>query len=233
LHQLEHFADQRLALGVLQIEEVAPLQVREARIDQIDAVHVEHEDVGVLGDERSGRIMKQRKRRRAKLLDLSDGVPHRIHHEGPFHAVVVKAAADHVALARGCGHRPHVAALPARQQSAGDRPLIVVPAFRFAGQAQCGIDQPPDDGFAVDVLQVQHVAAFHLRIGMNPHVPLGVQHKDVGRFLAPAAAGDAEVVKRRFALAADQLGRVFHQQDELARLLVLVESFVHMRAPLC
>jgi len=43
--------------------------------------------------------MKERKSRRAMFLDLSDGIFHRIHDKGPFHAVVVRAATDHVTIA--------------------------------------------------------------------------------------------------------------------------------------
>jgi hypothetical protein len=101
----------------------------------------------------------------------------------------------------------------------------VIPAFRFAGNRHCGIKESSDDGFPVDVFQIQPVLAFQRRIGMNQHVPLRIQHKDVALPLPPAAAGDTEIAKRCFSFAANQLCRVCHQSDKFASLLMLVGLF--------
>ncbi|MGA7949343.1 MAG: hypothetical protein WCA45_04175 [Thiobacillaceae bacterium] len=47
-------------------------------------------------------------------------------------------------------------------------------------------------------------------------------------FLAPAAAGDADVFKRRFAFAADQFGCVCYQSNEFASLVMLIELVGHI-----
>jgi hypothetical protein len=58
---------------------------------------------------------------------------------------------------------------------------------------------------------------------------LGIQHKNIGLILAPAAAGDAEIAKRRFSFVADQFCCVFHQLNEFASLLVLGELIGHFK----
>ena len=199
-----------LALGVFKIQKVASLQVRECRVDELDATRVDDENVGVLSDERTCRVMEERKSRLAILLDLFDGVLHLIHDKAPFHAVVVRAATDDIVLAGRGRYEPDVAALPSGKNSAWNRPLVVIPAFRFAGDRRCSTDEAADDRLSIDVLQIKFVLAFHRGIGMDQHVSLGIEDKNVRLFLPPAAAGETEVGKGRFPFCADKLCRVIY-----------------------
>ena len=158
----------------------------------------------------------------AVLLELGDRVVDEIDDEGPLHAVVVDAAAYDVAFARRRRNEPNVAALPARQQTAGHRPLIVVPALGLVGVHRRGIDQPADDRLAADVLQLELVLAFQRRVGVQQHVAVGVEDEDVRLAEAPAAAVDTEVAERRFTFRGDEIRRVVHEHDERTSVFVLV-----------
>lgn len=158
------------------------------------------------------------------LLHLADGVRHRINRKGPLHPVVVHAAADDVALAGRPLHESHIAALPPREEPAGNRPLIVIPAFRLVRGSRCGADEATDDGLSVDVFQIQLVLAFQRRIGVDEHVSLEIEDKDVFLFVSPTAARTTELAKRRFALCADQLSRVSHELNKVTGLRMLVNS---------
>ena len=57
---------------------------------------------------------------------------------------------------------------------------------------------------------------------MNHHVSLGIQHKDIGFSLAPAAAGNTKIDKRCLSFGADKFCRVFDQSNEVASVLILV-----------
>ncbi len=45
---------------------------------------------------------------------------------------------------------------PVREKPARNRPLVVVPALRFARRRRCRVDEALDDRSAVDVFQTQH-----------------------------------------------------------------------------
>jgi hypothetical protein len=58
---------------------------------------------------------------------------------------------------------------------------------------------------------------------MDQHVAVGIQHEHIRLSLAPAAAGDTEVAESRFPFGLHQVTCIFHERDERARVLMLID----------
>ena len=127
----DDFTRQKLPFCILYVNRVAPDQTGKSGIDQLDPIHREDKNVRILGEKRTGSVIEKWIRGFTEFPNLSDRIPDGVDNKSLLHAVVVGAAADHpVPPGRGL-HPAHVRAFPARQHPAGNRPLVMIPAFRF------------------------------------------------------------------------------------------------------
>ena len=212
-----------LALHVSCIPEIASLDGRKGRIDQLHSGCGGDEHVGVVEEKTILTVPKTIESGASLALQQCGGGVHLLDEEGLLHRPCIGSAAHQIPNAGRRGDTDDVGRLPDRLQVVGPVPLIVHPAPAFPGR----LDEHATNGLSTRILEIQHILPLMLGIRrVDKPVTLKVPDEHIEIAFKPTAALHSKIREGVFTAGLDRFGGCFNQCNNGMRLRVRITLFL-------